>query len=80
MVEESSEIARKLLEGVFLRFVGFGGLTVTQHVRRNDAVASLDPRADLVFPGSPDHPRTIIRPVKSLLTKEGVPEVREPVN
>lgn len=78
MVEKCGKIIRKLLERVFLRFIRLGGLTVAQHVRRNDAVASLNPRANLVFPGSPDHPHIINR-LKSLL-REGVPEVREPMN
>ena len=79
MVEKSSEVTRNLLERVFLRFIGFGGLTVTQHVRRNDTVASLNPGDDLVFPGSPEPPR-MINGLESLLGKEGIPEVREPMN
>ena len=54
VVKKSGEVIRELLERVFLRFVGFVGPTISQHVRCDDAVASLNPRSDLVFPGSPE--------------------------
>lgn len=54
MVEKSSKVIGELLERILLRFIGFVSLTVTQHVRCDDTVTSLNPRADLILPGSPD--------------------------
>ena len=59
MIEKSSEIVGEPLERIFLGFIGFVSLTITQHIRCDNPIASLNPRADLIFPGSPDHPRTM---------------------
>ena len=79
VVKKGGEVIGEFLEGVFFRFVRFVGLTVTQHVRCNDTIAGFNPRADLVFPGSPNRPRTMNKPI-SLIGKQGAPEVWEPVN
>lgn len=54
MVKKSGEIIRDLLERIFLGFIRLVGLAITQHVWDNDAVTSLNPRDDLILPGSPD--------------------------
>lgn len=54
MVEKSSEVIGELSERILLRLFGFVSLTVAQHIRGDNTVASLNPRADLVFPGNPN--------------------------
>ena len=78
MVEKSSEVIGELLERIFLRFIRFVSLTITQHVRCDNAVASLNPRTDLMFPASPD--RSCMVNKHNYLFGRVVPEVREPVN
>lgn len=79
MIKQSSEVIGELFEGVFLRFIGFVGLTVTQHVWGYDAVTSLDPRTDLMFPTSPDR-RCMVSELNVSHKRGGVPEIREPVD
>ena len=57
LVEKSSEIVGELFKRIFLRFIGLISLTITQHIRGDDTVASFDPRANLVFPGNPNSRR-----------------------
>jgi hypothetical protein len=78
VVEKSSEVIGELLKRIFLRFIRFVSLTITQHVRCDNAVASLNPRTNLMFPASPD--RSCMVKKHYYLLGKGVPEVREPVN
>jgi len=52
-IQESSQIVRESLQGIIRDRQWLVRLAVSKHIRRNDAVTGLDPRANLVPPAIP---------------------------
>ena len=54
VIEKGGEVIGELFERILLGFIRFVSLTITQHIWGDDAIASLNPRTDLIFPGNPN--------------------------